>query len=165
VSGEPRDGLIFRAYQTVAPNDYYDFTRCPEGEKVTRLNSARGHTLVELMAGMVILLLVVAGAFSFFIFQSVEGFEVFRIKRVEEAVSLTQAVILRDILEAGSGLMDHPYLSVYISSGATSSDNDTLYISHSGFLTMEMTPTSLSGAAAEATNEYHQRTGGIMRPP
>ena len=135
------------------------------------MRNARGYTLVELMVGMVILLLVIAGALSFFIFQSVEGFESFRMKRVDEAVFLTQSLISRDILEAGCGLAsntnlamlvvdrdgDDSYANTYIAKwdGGTPVEKktypDEMYVNFSQFLSMEVPPKFKEGTAGHDT--------------
>jgi prepilin-type N-terminal cleavage/methylation domain-containing protein len=122
------------------------------------MTSERGYTLVELMVGMVILLMVIAGALSFFIFQSVEGFESFRMKRVDQAVFLTQSLIARDILEAGCGLsvnenlamlvLDHDgddtYANTYTAKWNAGSPvqektyPDELYVNYSQYLSMDV---------------------------
>lgn len=116
------------------------------------MKNSKGYTLVELMVGMIILLLAIAGALSFFILQSQEGFESFRTKRIDEMVFLAQAVISRDIMEAGFGLAEHPELSMftvnedqtntYASYGGASKQvkPDALYVSYNQYLTMDTVP-------------------------
>lgn len=131
--------------------------RCTKDSPVNRLTNGRGYTLVEMLVGMVILLMVIAGALSFFIFQSTEGFESFRLKRVDEAVGLAQSVIARDVLEAGFGLGDHPELAMHIvqDTSPVSVDGmpairDQLYLSYSGYLTMESATPAATGSFASA---------------
>lgn len=130
---------------------------CTKDSPVSPLTNARGYTLVEMLVGMVILLMVIAGALSFFIFQSTEGFESFRLKRVDEAVGLAQSVIARDVLEAGFGLGDHPELAMHIvqdtspvSVDGTPVTRDQLYLSYSGYLTMESATPAATGDFATA---------------
>lgn len=135
--------------------------------------NARGYTLVELMVGMVILLLVIAGALSFFIFQSVEGFESFRMKRVDEAVFLTQSLISRDILEAGCGLVsnanlamlvldrdgDDAYANTYTAKWTAGTPveektyPDELYVNYSQYLSTEVTPKFADTPVGQETSD------------
>ncbi|MBM3298981.1 MAG: prepilin-type N-terminal cleavage/methylation domain-containing protein [Deltaproteobacteria bacterium] len=121
------------------------------------MKDTRGFTLVEMLIGMVILSLAIAGALSFFILQSREGFESFKIKRIDESVALAQAVLARDIMEAGFGVTDcnnsadasncRAYLAIRIVDGANEG-RDALYVNYGSYLTLEP-PTTHSTTAVQ----------------
>lgn len=80
-----------------------------------RISDSRGFTLVELMVGMLILGAAIAGALSFFIFQSQRGHESFRDKNTDEAVFSALAVMSRDIHGAGLGVVGkYPKLALLV---------------------------------------------------
>jgi prepilin-type N-terminal cleavage/methylation domain-containing protein len=103
------------------------------------MKDAKGYTLVEMLVGMVILSLAIAGALSFFILQSREGFESFRVKRIDESVTLAEAILARDIMEAGFGVTEYPELAISIVNSANEG-RDALYVNYSSYVSLEPAP-------------------------
>jgi prepilin-type N-terminal cleavage/methylation domain-containing protein len=69
------------------------------------MNNSKGFTLVELMVAAGILTLALAGAMSFFIYQSHKGADAGRIKGARENLTLALMLIQRDLMAAGYGVM------------------------------------------------------------
>ncbi|AFM25806.1 PilW family protein [Desulfomonile tiedjei] len=100
------------------------------------MRNQKGFTLMELMIGMLILGMAIAGALSLFIFQSKRGHESFRDKTTDERVFATLALISRDIQQAGFGVSaDHAKLALHVKT--TSGSPDALYVSYSDYLSLQ----------------------------
>jgi prepilin-type N-terminal cleavage/methylation domain-containing protein len=69
------------------------------------MNNSKGFTLVEMMVAAGILTLALAGAMSFFIYQSHKGADAGRIKAARENLTLALMLIQRDIMAAGYGVV------------------------------------------------------------
>lgn len=97
------------------------------------MRDSRGFTLMELMVGMLILSAAIAGALSFFIFQSQRGHESFRDKNTDEMVFSALALISRDVHAAGFGsVVAYPKLALLIK--RTTGYPDELYTSFSDYV-------------------------------
>ncbi len=100
------------------------------------MRNQKGFTLIELMIGMLILGMAIAGALSLFIFQSKRGHESFRDKTTDERVFAALALISRDIQQAGFGISaDHTKLALHVQT--TSGAPDALYVSYSDYLSLQ----------------------------
>jgi prepilin-type N-terminal cleavage/methylation domain-containing protein len=69
------------------------------------MNNSKGFTLVEMMVAAGILTLALAGAMSFFIYQSHKGADASKIRAARENLTLALTLIQRDIMAAGYGVM------------------------------------------------------------
>jgi prepilin-type N-terminal cleavage/methylation domain-containing protein len=100
------------------------------------MRNSKGFTLVELMVGMLILAAAIAGALSFFIFQSQRGHESFRDKNTDEAVFSALAVMSRDVHAAGLGVVsDYPKLALLVK--RTANLPDALYLSYDEYMDIQ----------------------------
>jgi prepilin-type N-terminal cleavage/methylation domain-containing protein len=100
------------------------------------MRNQKGFTLMELMIGMLILGMAIAGALSLFIFQSKRGHESFRDKTTDERVFAALALISRDIQQAGFGVSaEHAKLALHVKK--TSGAPDALYVSYSDYLGLQ----------------------------
>lgn len=100
------------------------------------MRNSKGFTLVELMVGMLILAAAIAGALSFFIFQSQRGHESFRDKNTDEAVFSALTVMSRDIHAAGLGVVsDYPKLALLVR--RTPNLPDALYLSYNEYMDIQ----------------------------
>ncbi len=100
------------------------------------MKNSKGFTLIELMVGMVILAAAIAGALSFFIFQSQRGHESFRDKSTDEMVFSALALLTRDVHSSGFGCVtQRPKLASLIRRVANYPDE--LYVSYSEYLDMQ----------------------------
>lgn len=68
------------------------------------MNNSKGFTLVEIMVAAAILAIALAGAMSFFIYQSSSGADSGKLKAARENVSLALSLLQRDIMLAGYGV-------------------------------------------------------------
>jgi prepilin-type N-terminal cleavage/methylation domain-containing protein len=110
-----------------------------------KISDSKGFTLVELMVGMVILAAAIAGALSFFIFQSQRGHESFREKNTDEGVFSALAVMSRDIHAAGLGVVsEHPKLALLVQHSTATSPPppdalpDELYLSYNEYMDIQL---------------------------
>ncbi|MBI5251598.1 MAG: prepilin-type N-terminal cleavage/methylation domain-containing protein [Desulfomonile tiedjei] len=100
------------------------------------MRNSKGFTLMELMVGMVILSAAIAGALSFFIFQSTRGHESFRDKSTDEQVFSALALIARDIHSAGFGCVSRAP-SLVIQPIRNSGFPDELYVNYSDYMVIQ----------------------------
>lgn len=70
-----------------------------------RINDSKGFTIVEMLVAAGLLGLALAGAMSFFVFQSQKGADATRLKVARENLTLALMLIQRDIMAAGYGTM------------------------------------------------------------
>ena len=68
------------------------------------MNNSKGFTMVEMMVAAGILAIALAGAMSFFIFQSQSGADSGKLKAARENLSLALTLLQRDIMLAGYGV-------------------------------------------------------------
>ena len=68
------------------------------------MNNSKGFTMVEMMVAAGILAIALAGAMSFFIFQSKSGADSGKLKAARENISLALTLLQRDIMVAGYGV-------------------------------------------------------------
>jgi prepilin-type N-terminal cleavage/methylation domain-containing protein len=68
------------------------------------MNNSKGFTMVEMMVAAGILAIALAGAMSFFIFQSQSGADSGKLKAARENLSLALTMLQRDIMVAGYGV-------------------------------------------------------------
>ncbi len=120
------------------------------------MNNQKGFTLVEMMVAGGLLVIALAGAMSFFIYQSHKGSDATTIKGARENLTLALMLIQRDLMAAGYGVMgvstiDPKTLSVvptasygldkvngnlYSSTDSTTLQPDKLHIGYGTFLDM-----------------------------
>ncbi len=121
------------------------------------MSNSKGFTLVEMMVAAGILAIALAGALSFFIYQSTKGADATRLRVARENLSLALMLIERDIMAAGYGVAgattsssSTKTLSLYINgnygvddvtsntynSKDTTSTPDKLYVGYGTFLDM-----------------------------
>ena len=65
------------------------------------MNNSKGFTLVEMMVAAGILAIALAGAMSFFIYQSQSGADSGKLKAARENISLALTLLQRDIMYRG----------------------------------------------------------------
>ncbi len=104
------------------------------------MKKSRGFTLAELLIGMLILSMTVAGALSFFIFQGRRASESFRDKNTGERVFAALSMIGYDIQRAGFGAAMYPKIAICI---VTTGNGDRLYLSYSDYLDVHERDASL----------------------
>jgi prepilin-type N-terminal cleavage/methylation domain-containing protein len=68
------------------------------------MNNSKGFTLLEMMVAAGLLVIALAGAMSFFIYQSQSGADSGKLKAARENISLALMLIQRDIMLAGYGV-------------------------------------------------------------
>jgi prepilin-type N-terminal cleavage/methylation domain-containing protein len=68
------------------------------------MNNSKGFTLVEMMIAAGLLAVALAGAMSFFIYQSQSGTDSGKLKAARENISLALMLLQRDIMLAGTGV-------------------------------------------------------------
>jgi prepilin-type N-terminal cleavage/methylation domain-containing protein len=68
------------------------------------MNNSKGFTLVEMMVAAGILAIALAGAMSFFMYQSRNGADSGKLKAARENVSLALMLLQRDIMYSGTGV-------------------------------------------------------------
>ena len=69
------------------------------------MNNSKGFTLLEMMVAAGLLAIALAGAMSFFIYQSQSGADSGKLKSARENLSLSLMLLQRDIMLAGYGVM------------------------------------------------------------
>jgi prepilin-type N-terminal cleavage/methylation domain-containing protein len=97
------------------------------------MKSSKGFTLPEMLVAVLIVVITMAAAMSFFVFQSVSGYESFRTKAADEAVETALAIIKRDIRHAGLGVMNQLELAMLVKEGASGAP-DELYLNYNAYL-------------------------------
>ena len=65
------------------------------------MNNSKGFTLLEMMVAAGLLAIALAGAMSFFIYQSQSGADSGKLKAARENISLALTLLQRDIMLAG----------------------------------------------------------------
>ncbi len=68
------------------------------------MNNSKGFTLLEMMVAAGLLAIALAGAMSFFIYQSQSGADSGKLKAARENLSLALMLLQRDIMLAGYGV-------------------------------------------------------------
>jgi len=149
------------------------------------MSNSKGFTLVEMMVAAGILAIALAGAMSFFVYQSSKGADATRLRVARENLSLALMLIERDIMAAGYGVAgattsssSTKTLSLYINSNYgvddvtsntynskdTTSTPDKLYVGYGTFLDM-----NFDVLASNDTNTVFRysslRTNPTVQPP
>src|SRR5208337_2238694 len=81
------------------------------------MKNSRGFTLLEMMVAAGLLAIALAGAMSFFIYQSRSGADSGKLKAARENISLALMLLQRDIMLAGYGVTGDNTLSLVLKTG------------------------------------------------
>ena len=81
------------------------------------MKNSRGFTLLEMMVAAGLLAIALAGAMSFFIYQSRSGADSGKLKAARENISLALMLLQRDIMLAGYGVTGDKTLSLVLKTG------------------------------------------------
>ncbi len=81
------------------------------------MKNSRGFTLLEMMVAAGLLAIALAGAMSFFIYQSRSGADSGKLKAARENISLVLMLLQRDIMLAGYGVTGDNTLSLVLKTG------------------------------------------------
>jgi|WetSurSiteA1Bulk_404760.scaffolds.fasta_scaffold43610_1 prepilin-type N-terminal cleavage/methylation domain-containing protein len=123
------------------------------------MNNSKGFTLLEMMVAAGLLAIALAGAMSFFIYQSQSGADSGKLKAARENLTLALTLLQRDMMQAGYGVKGDKTLSLVLKSkyGIDNLAGDT-------FSSVDTTEWNVAGLPRVTTSDPFLPTGSTFRP-